>query len=492
MNTLNDILYKSGLTEVKGNISQAITNVVFDSRLVIQGSLFVAIRGTQTDGHQYISQAISQGATAIVCEEFPSVCPDEVSFFKVKDSALALGYIASNFYGNPSRLLKIIGVTGTNGKTTIATLLYQLFTSLGYHCGLLSTIRIMVGARELPSTHTTPDALQLNALFEEMRNEGVSHCFMEVSSHAIAQHRISGVEFTGGIFTNLSHDHLDYHKTFEEYRDAKKKFFDDLSASSFAISNADDRNGGFMLQNTRAKKYYYGLKNMADFRCRIIENRFEGLQLNIDGNETWFRLAGSFNAYNLLAVYVAAVLAGETTENILTKLSAITPVEGRFDHFTSPDGITAIVDYAHTPDALENVLKTINTVRTGNEQVITVVGAGGNRDRTKRPVMAAIACNNSNKVILTSDNPRFEEPEMIIDEMKLGIPADKKRNTLSITNRTEAIRTACALAGKGDIILVAGKGHEKYQEIKGVKYPFDDKQILLEILSAEITGSKQQ
>lgn len=491
MKALNDILYKVGLIEVRGDISQTITKVVADSRHVVPGCLFVAVKGTQTDGHQYISQAVALGARAVVCEEFPAETPDEINFFKVKDSALALGHIASNYFGNPSQSLKIIGVTGTNGKTTIATLLYQLFTKLGYHCGLLSTIRNFIGSKEIPATHTTPDALQLNQLFDQMLHEVISYCFMEVSSHAIAQHRISGVEFTGGIFTNLSHDHLDYHKSFEDYRNAKKKFFDDLPASAFAVSNADDRNGRFMLQNTKAKKYYYGLKNMADFRCRIIENRFDGLQLNIDGNEAWFRLVGSFNAYNLLAVYATAVLAGENPENILTALSAMSPVEGRFDHFTSPGGITAIVDYAHTPDALENVLKTINSVRTGNEQVITVVGAGGNRDKAKRPLMAAIACNNSNKVILTSDNPRHEEPEAIIEEMRKGVPPEKKQNTLAIVNRTEAIRTACALAKQGDIILVAGKGHEKYQEIKGVKYPFDDKQILMEILTAETTENQK-
>jgi len=491
LKTLNDILLKTGLVETMGDISQTITKVVSDSRHVVPGSLFVAVRGVQTDGHQYISQAIAMGASAVVCEEYPPEMPANVNFFRVNDSALALGHIASNYFGNPSHSLKVIGVTGTNGKTTIATLLYQLFTALGYHCGLLSTIRNIVGSKEIPATLTTPDALQLNQLFDQMLNEGISHCFMEVSSHAVAQHRISGVEFAGGIFTNLSHDHLDYHKSFENYRTAKKKFFDDLPASAFAVSNADDRNGRFMLQNKKTKTYYYGIKNMADFRCRIVESRFDGLQLNIDGNETWFRLVGAFNAYNLLAVYATAVLAGESPVKILTALSALNPIEGRFDQFTSPGGITAIVDYAHTPDALENVLKTINGLRTGNEQVITVVGAGGNRDRTKRPLIAAIACNNSNKVILTSDNPRYEEPEAIIEDMRNGVPPDRKQNTLAITNRTEAIRTACALATQGDIILVVGKGHEKYQEIKGVKYPFDDKQILLGILAAKTTENQK-
>jgi UDP-N-acetylmuramoyl-L-alanyl-D-glutamate--2,6-diaminopimelate ligase len=477
--------------EVHGDTSQAIDNVAFDSRLVEPGCLFVAVRGTQTDGHNYISQAIEKGAIAIVCEEFPEAMPQAVSFIKVKNSAIALGHIAANFYGNPSQSLKVIGVTGTNGKTTIATLLYQLFGGLGYQCGLLSTITNYIGSRKMPATHTTPDALQLNAVFETMINEGVTHCFMEVSSHAIAQQRVAGIEFSGGIFSNLSHDHLDYHKTFDEYRDTKKKFFDELPASAFALSNADDRNGRIMLQNTRAKKHYYGLKNMADFRCRILENRFDGLQLSIDGLDTWFRLVGPFNACNLLAVYATAVLLDEPKDKILTTLSGLSPVEGRFDHFISSGGITAIVDYAHTPDALENVLKTIAAVRTGNEQVITVVGAGGNRDTTKRPVMAQIACDNSNRVILTSDNPRFEEPEAIVEEMKKGVPVDKKKNTLAIVNREEAIRTACALAQTGDIILVAGKGHEKYQEIKGVKHPFDDKKILMDLLATENTENNK-
>jgi UDP-N-acetylmuramoyl-L-alanyl-D-glutamate--2,6-diaminopimelate ligase len=491
LRTLKDILYRTGLMEVQGDTSQAIDNIAFDSRLVLPGCLFVAVRGTQTDGHNYISQAIEKGAVAIVCEEFPEAMPQAVSFIKVKNSAIALGLIAANFYGNSSQSLKVIGVTGTNGKTTIATLLYQLFGGLGYQCGLLSTIANYIGSRKMPATHTTPDALQLNTMLETMINEGVTHCFMEVSSHAIAQHRVAGIEFSGGIFTNLSHDHLDYHKTFDEYRDAKKKFFDELPASAFALSNADDRNGQIMLQNTHAKKHYYGLKNMADFRCRILENRFDGLQLGIDGLDTWFRLVGPFNAYNLLAVYATAVLLGEQKEKILTSLSGISPVEGRFDHFISPVGITAIVDYAHTPDALENVLKTIAVVRTGNEQVITVVGAGGNRDKTKRPIMARIACDNSNRVILTSDNPRFEEPEAIVEEMKKGVPVDKKKNTLAIVNREEAIRTACALAQKGDIVLVAGKGHEKYQEIKGIKHPFDDKEILMDLLATENTENNK-
>lgn len=491
LKALKDILYKSGILEVHGDTSLLVDGIASDSRNVFPGCLFIAVRGTQADGHQYISQAIEKGAIAIVCEEFPGELPIGTSFIKVKSSSSALGQIAANYHGNPSQSLKVIGVTGTNGKTTIATLLYQLFTGLGYHCGLLSTINNYIGLREIPATHTTPDALQLNMLFETMINEGITHCFMEVSSHAIAQRRISGIEFSGGIFTNLTHDHLDYHGTFDDYRDAKKKFFDDLPATAVVLFNADDRNGRIMVQNTRAKKHSYGLKNMAGFRCRIIENRFDGLQLNIEGNDTWFRLIGLFNAYNLLAVYAMASLLGEPPGKVLTVLSGLSPVEGRFDHFISPEGITAIVDYAHTPDALENVLKTISAVRTGNEQVITVVGAGGNRDKTKRPLMAGIACDNSTRVILTSDNPRFEDPEAIVDEMKKGVPVDKKKNTLVIVNREEAIRTACALAQPGDIILVAGKGHEKYQEINGVKHPFDDKNILREILIADNTENNK-
>lgn len=482
MKTLQDILYKTGILGIRGDTKLSISKVVSDSRQVEPGCLFVAVRGTQTDGHQYMMQAVAGGAVAIVCEDLPTALLDDITLIQVKNSSIALGHIASNFFGNPSQFIKIVGITGTNGKTSNATLLYEAFSRMGYRCGLLSTIKNYIGTREIPATHTTPDALKLQELLAEMRNEGVTHCFMEVSSHAIVQHRIVGVDFAGGVFTNLTHDHLDYHKTFEAYRDAKKEFFDDLPASAFSLSNADDRNGRVMMQNTRSNINYYGLKNMADFRCRIIENRFDGLQLNIDDYDVWFKLVGQFNAYNLLAVYACAVLLGEPKQAVLTVLSGINPVEGRFDHFTSPEGITAIVDYAHTPDALENVLKTIAAVRTGNEQVITVAGAGGNRDKSKRPLMAAIACELSNQVILTSDNPRFEEPEAIIEEMKKGVPADKKRITLAIVNRLEAIKTACALARTGDIILVAGKGHEKYQEIKGVKYPFDDMAILNSIL----------
>lgn len=491
MKTLQEILYKAGILEIQGDTSLKISKVVSDSRQVENGCLFVAVRGSQTDGHQFMMQAVAGGAVAIVCEELPATVPEDIVLIRVKNSSLSLGYIASNFFGNPSQSLKITGITGTNGKTSDATLLYEVFTQLGYRCGLLSTIRNYIGTREIPATHTTPDALRLQELLAEMLAEGVTHCFMEVSSHAIVQYRIAGVDFSGGIFTNLTHDHLDYHETFQAYRDAKKKFFDELPASAFSLSNADDRNGRIMMQNTRSRVHYYGLKNMADFRCRILENRFDGMQLQIDGQDAWFKLVGQFNAYNLLAVYACALLLGEPKDAVLTILSGINPVEGRFDHFTSSEGITAIVDYAHTPDALENVLKTIAAVRTGNEQVITVAGAGGNRDKTKRPLMAAIACELSNQVILTSDNPRYEEPETIIEEMRKGVPADKKRITLAIVNRLEAIKTACALARKGDIILVAGKGHEKYQEIKGVRHPFDDMAILKSILMPQVSENNQ-
>jgi UDP-N-acetylmuramoyl-L-alanyl-D-glutamate--2,6-diaminopimelate ligase len=485
MKALRDILYKASIEETIGDMALDISSVEFDSRKVKPGCLFVAVRGTQTDGHQYISQAIEKGATAVACEELPQSTNDQITWIRVKNSAHALGIIAANFYDNPSQSLKVVGVTGTNGKTSIATMLHALFTALGYRCGLLSTIKILIDDKEISASHTTPDAVQIQALFSEMVNAGITHCFMEVSSHAIDQHRVAGVVFAAAIFTNLSHDHLDYHKSFDAYLAAKKKLFDHLPSEAYALVNTDDRNGKIMVQNCKARISTYGLKNMADFKCRILENRFEGLQLNIDGLETWFRLVGAFNAYNLLAVYGCALLLGESKEQVLVNLSGISPVEGRFEHFTSPDGITGIVDYAHTPDALENVLKTITAVRTGNEQVITVAGAGGNRDKSKRPLMAKIACLLSNRVILTSDNPRSEEPEAILDDMKAGIPADKKRITLSIVNRKEAIKTACALAAPGDIILVAGKGHEKYQEIKGVKYDFDDKEILKEALMTQ-------
>jgi len=486
MKLLKDILYKAGLLEISGTTNLAISSVCFDSREAQKDALFVAVKGTKQDGHKYISQVIEAGVVAIVCEEFPHELNEKVAYIKVKDSSVALGIIASNFYDNPSEKLKLIGVTGTNSKTTTVTLLFNLFKTLGYKVGLLSTVANQVNNEQLAATHTTPDALQLNSLLRQMVDKGCTHCFMEVSSHAVVQNRIAGVKFSGGVFTNITHDHLDYHKTFDEYIKAKKKFFDLLPDDAFALSNKDDANGDIMLQNTRAQKKYYSLRSAADFKCRIMENQFSGLLLNIDGSELWTKLIGSFNAYNILAVYATATLLKEDKTNVLTTLSNLNAVEGRFQHLRTDNGVIGIVDYAHTPDALMNVLKTIKDIRTGNEQVITVVGCGGDRDAAKRPIMAKIACELSNKVILTSDNPRSEDPDAIIREMQKGVDGTQYKKTLSITDRKEAIRTACSLAKNGDIIIVAGKGHEKYQEIKGVKYPFDDMEILKESLA--ITG----
>jgi UDP-N-acetylmuramoyl-L-alanyl-D-glutamate--2,6-diaminopimelate ligase len=456
-----------------------ISAVVFDSRKVVRGCLFVAVRGTQVDGHDYIQKAIEQGAVAVICEELPGHTAGEVDFLMVKDSAVALGIVSANFYDNPSKKLKLVGVTGTNGKTTIATLLYQLFRDLGYKCGLLSTVENQINGKIIPSTHTTPDQVELNRLLNEMVNLGCDYCFMEVSSHAVAQHRIEGLSFTGAIFSNLTHDHLDYHKTFENYLKAKKAFFDGLPKNAFALTNADDKNGNVMLQNTKAHKKTYGLKNMADFKGKVLENQFSGLLLLIDNEEVWFKMVGSFNAYNLLAVYAAAMLLDQDHAKVLTSLSKLSGAEGRFDYTVSPNKIIGIVDYAHTPDAVQNVLSTIHNIRKGNEQVITVIGCGGDRDKTKRPVMAKVACEWSDKVILTSDNPRSEDPMQIIRDMEAGVPVISRFNVASIVDRHEAIRTACELAKPGDIILLAGKGHEKYQEIKGVKNHFDDKEELL-------------
>lgn len=480
MKLLKDILYKAGLIEVVGSTNLAITSINSDSRKASKDSLFVAVRGTVSDGHQYINQTIEKGAAAIICEEFPETKNENITYVKVKDSSFALGVIASNFYDNPSEKIKLVGITGTNGKTTTTTLLFQLFRTLGYNVGLLSTVKNQINNEIIPATHTTPDAVQLNLLLSQMVEKGCTYCFMEVSSHAIVQNRIAGINFTGAAFTNITHDHLDYHKTFSEYIKAKKKFFDDLSEDAFALVNKDDANGEVMLQNTSAKKYTYSLKSMADFKCKVIENQLSGLVLNIDGNELWTKLIGSFNAYNILAVYAIARLLKEDKVNILTTLSNLNSVEGRFQYIRSEKGIIGIVDYAHTPDALTNVLKTIKDIRTGNEKVITLVGCGGDRDVQKRPIMAKIACEFSNKVILTSDNPRSEEPEEIIKQMEKGVDGVDYKKTLSIIDRREAIKTACTLANEGDIILVAGKGHEKYQEIKGVKHPFDDMQILTE------------
>jgi UDP-N-acetylmuramoyl-L-alanyl-D-glutamate--2,6-diaminopimelate ligase len=480
MKLLKDILYKTGLEEIRGTTNIAVSAVVFDSRNARKDCLFVATRGTSVDGHLFINKAIEGGANAIVCEEFPDEQFENITYVKVKDASYALGIIASNFYDEPSTKLKLVGVTGTNGKTTTVTLLYNLFKSLGYTVGLISTVRNKIHNEVIPATHTTPDAVALNELLSKMHEKGCQYVFMEVSSHAVAQHRIAGVTFAGAVFTNITHDHLDYHKTFDEYIKAKKGFFDKLNDEAFALTNKDDRNGLVMLQNTSAKKHSYALKSIADFKCRIIENHLHGLLLNIDGQEVWVKLIGNFNAYNVLAVYATAVLLKQDKTNVLTALSTLNAVEGRFQQLKSTTGITGIVDYAHTPDALKNVLETIKSLRTGNEQVITLVGCGGDRDAAKRPIMAQIACELSTKVILTSDNPRSEDPESILDQMQKGIDPVEMKKTLRISDRKEAIRTACSLAKPGDIILIAGKGHENYQEIKGVKHPFDDFEILKE------------
>jgi UDP-N-acetylmuramoyl-L-alanyl-D-glutamate--2,6-diaminopimelate ligase len=482
MKLLSQILYKVRLEEVVGSTHVAISSVTFDSRTVKKDSLFIATKGTAVDGHEYIQQAIQNGAIAVVCESVPSQLEETVTYVKVKDSSYSLGIIACNYYDNPSEKLRLVGVTGTNGKTTTATLLFNLFKSLGYSAGLLSTVQNKINNTVIPSTHTTPDALNLNELLATMVEQGCEFVFMEVSSHAVVQHRISGISFTGAVFTNITHDHLDYHKTFDAYIKAKKQFFDLLPATAFALTNRDDKNGPVMLQNTKAQKNTYGLKSLADFKCRIIENHLNGLLLNIDNNEIWVKLIGTFNAYNVLAVYAAAILLKQDKTNVLTALSNLNSVEGRFQYIRSSQGVIGIVDYAHTPDALKNVLETIKDIRTGNEQVITLVGCGGDRDATKRPIMAAIACEYSNKVILTSDNPRSEDPEEILNQMQKGIAPTDAKKTLRISDRREAIKTACSFSNKGDIILIAGKGHEKYQEIKGVKYDFDDLEILKETI----------
>ena len=459
---------------------QEITALVFDSRKVVPGCLFFAVRGTLVDGHQYIDQAIAAGAVAIVCEEIPANINPEISYVKTASASFALGLAAANFYDHPSTKLKLVGITGTNGKTTVVTLLFKLFRELGYKCGMLSTVENRINNEVIPATHTTPDPVALNKLLQEMVELGCDYAFMEVSSHAIVQHRITGLQFTGAMFSNITHDHLDFHKTFDQYLKAKKTFFDELPDTAFALTNLDDRNGRVMLQNTKAVQKTYGLKSMADFKAKIIENQFGGLLIKIDQQEVWFKLVGSFNAYNLLSVYAAAMLLGQDQEKVLTILSRLSGAEGRFDYLISANKIIGIVDYAHTPDAVQNVLSTIKDIRKGSEQVITVIGCGGDRDKTKRPVMANVACQWSDKVILTSDNPRSEDPAQIIRDMEAGITADQQRKVFSISDRKEAIKAACHLAQPDDIILLAGKGHEKYQEIKGVKTPFDDKQILAE------------
>ncbi len=478
---LDDIVHGLAILRTIGSPPKDVSGICFDSRTVSTGSMFLAIRGSNVDGHCFIGSAIEKGASVIVCEEFPRDILPQVCYLQVDNSSQALGIIASNHYGNPSEKLRLIGVTGTNGKTTIATLLFQLARALGKGAGLLSTIRNQINDQALPTTHTTLDALQLNELLARMAGEGCDYCFMEVSSHGIAQGRIAGLTFAGGIFTNLTHDHLDYHKTFREYLLTKKKFFDELPEHAFALTNLDDRNGAVMVQNTCAHRYTYALRHLADFRCRVIENRMEGLQLEMDQQRVWFRLIGEFNAYNILAVYGAAVLTGENPQEVLRVLSNSSPVSGRFDTIKSPDQVTAVIDYAHTPDALLNVLNTLQAIRTGKQKLITVVGAGGDRDTSKRPEMGRIAADKSDRVIFTSDNPRSEDPEEIIRQMLAGVEPEKKRKVAVITNRKEALRVASLLAKPGDMILVAGKGHETYQEIKGVRYPFDDRQIMEEV-----------
>ncbi len=482
MKNLRDILYKTGIQEVVGITDKAISGIAFDSRRVEAGCLFIAIKGLQTDGHLFIEQAVRAGASAVVCETMPGMMAPAVTYIRVKDAASCLGIMASNYHDHPDKKLKIIGVTGTNGKTSIVTLLYKLFRDLGIPSGLISTIRNIIGETETEALFTTPDPIGLNTLLQDMVNAGCEYVFMEVSSHAVVQKRIEGIHFTGGVFTNITHDHLDYHHSFLAYLQAKKTFFDALDKKAFALTNIDDKSGLVMLQNTRATKKTYGLHGMADFHARILESGINGMLLQMDQQEVWFRLIGRYNAYNLLAVYAVACLLGLDKQQVLTVLSQATPPEGRFDHFFGRDHVTAIVDYAHTPDALENVLKTIQGIRTGKESLITVIGCGGNRDTAKRPVMAALAAMYSDKVVLTSDNPRMEEPEAIIEEMKKGLDGKGLKKTLVIANRKEAIRAACNIANKNDIILVAGKGHEKYQEIKGVRTPFDDKQLMQDML----------
>ncbi len=480
---LKDILTGVGVLEIHGPDNLLVQDVQIDSRKIGASSCFVAIKGVAVDGHTFISKAIESGAGSIVCEVLPGEIKTEVTYVVVENAARAAALIAHNFYGRASEKLKLTGVTGTNGKTTVATLLFKLFSSLGHYCGLISTVQNQIGNTVLPSTHTTPDPVTLNELIAQMYEAGCSHIFMEVSSHAIHQHRVDGLQFAGGIFTNITHDHLDYHKTFDEYIRVKKSFFDSLPSSAFAISNADDRRGTVMLQNTLARKYFYSLKTMADFKGKILDNSLMGLQMMINDIEVHFKLIGAFNAYNLLAVYGTALCLGENKEAVLQKLSQLDGAEGRFDYVVSPvDRVIGIVDYAHTPDALLNVLATIKNLK-GNAKVITVVGCGGNRDKTKRPEMAAVAVEYSDRVIFTSDNPRFEDPEEIIKEMEAGVPVTARKKYLSITSRREAIKTGVTLTTAGDILLIAGKGHEKYQEVKGVKSDFDDKKELAEMFN---------
>lgn len=479
---LKDLLYKVAIEIVKGSTDIAIGKIDFDSRKIAENDVFVAIRGTISDGHEFIEKAINNGAVVIVCDTFPEVMVNGITYVQVKDTNKALAFMSANYFENPSQHLNLIGITGTNGKTTVASLLYQLFKKAGFKVGLLSTVKILVDDIEYKATHTTPDSITINHYLKEMNDVGVEYCFMEVSSHGIHQKRTEALHFAGGVFTNLSHDHLDYHPTFAEYRDVKKYFFDFLPKTAFALSNVDDKNGSVMLQNTQAKKRTYALKTYADYKAQILENQLSGLLLKINENEVWVRLIGTFNAYNLLAIYGTAVELGLEHFEVLRLLSELESVSGRFQFMVSKGNITAIVDYAHTPDAIENVLKTINDIRTKNEQLITVVGCGGDRDKTKRPIMANIATALSDKVILTSDNPRTENPETIIAEMEQGVEPQNYKKMMAITDRKQAIKTACQLAQPNDIILIAGKGHETYQEIQGIRHDFDDMKIVKEIL----------
>jgi len=486
MKNLADIVWKVPAVSVIGNLNIPITAISFDSRIVEPGTLFVAIHGTVTDGHHFLLDVTRRGVSAIVCDKLPESLRNEITYIITKDTSLALGLICNEFYDHPSQNLTLIGVTGTNGKTSTATLLYQLFRKMGYKAGLISTVAYYVDDQQTEATHTTPDPVQLNALISQMVKQGCEYCFMEVSSHSVVQQRIAGLTFAGGVFTNLTHDHLDFHKTFAEYLKAKKAFFDFLPDTAFALVNKDDRNGMVMVQNTKANIKTYAMKSMADFHCRVVERDFSGMLLQFDGKEAWMRFIGEFNAYNLLAVYTVAILLGQKPEETLIAMSTLKPVDGRFELIRSANNVTAVVDYSHTPDALENALKAIQGILSGkSSHIITVVGCGGDRDKTKRPEMAKIAVNYSSRVIFTSDNPRSEEPDMIIVDMLAGLDSAERRNVITITDRREAIRTACMIAAPSDMILVAGKGHETYQIVKGVKSHFDDREVLREMFHIE-------
>jgi len=486
MKNLADIVWKVPAVSVIGNLNIPITAISFDSRIVEPGTLFVAIHGTVTDGHHFLLDVTRRGVSAIVCDKLPESLRNEITYIITKDTSLALGLICNEFYDHPSQNLTLIGVTGTNGKTSTATLLYQLFRKMGYKAGLISTVAYYVDDQQTEATHTTPDPVQLNALISQMVKQGCEYCFMEVSSHSVVQQRIAGLNFAGGVFTNLTHDHLDFHKTFAEYLKAKKAFFDFLPDTAFALVNKDDRNGMVMVQNTKANIKTYAMKSMADFHCRVVERDFSGMLLQFDGKEAWMRFIGEFNAYNLLAVYTVAILLGQKPEETLIAMSTLKPVDGRFELIRSANNVTAVVDYSHTPDALENALKAIQGILSGkSSHIITVVGCGGDRDKTKRPEMAKIAVNYSSRVIFTSDNPRSEEPDMIIVDMLAGLDSAERRNVITITDRREAIRTACMIAAPSDMILVAGKGHETYQIVKGVKSHFDDREVLREMFHIE-------